>query len=94
MRDEWPDVTNSVPSYGRLSPEAELIDTVAHLQLEIEALKFEQSAPPALAKKTRLTLSKTVAFTFTKVFSGDSSWDQYRQVFYAIVRFNLVPPER
>ena len=60
---------------------------MAHLQLEIEALKFEQSAPPALAKKTRLTLSKAVEFTFTKVpkFSGDSSWDQYRQVFYTIV---------
>ena len=42
---------NSVPYYGRLSPkteecdsqrspEADLMDTVAHLQLEAEALKF------------------------------------------------------
>ena len=23
VRDEWPDVPNSIPSYGRLSPEAE-----------------------------------------------------------------------
>ena len=90
---------NSALSYGRLSPrteeydshrspEAELIDMVAHLQLEIETLMFEQSAPSALAKKTRPTLSKPTAFTSTKVpkFNGDSSWDQYHQVFDAIVR--------
>ena len=84
--DEWPDAPNSVSSYVRLSPsteefdshrlqEAELVDTVAHLQLEIEALKLEQSAPPGLAMKTRSTLSKPVAFTSTKVpkFSGIST---------------------
>ena len=60
LRNEWPDAPNSVSSYVRLSPrteefdshrsqEAELIDTVDHLQLEIEALTFEQSAPPVLA---------------------------------------------
>ena len=66
------------------------MDTVAHLQLEVEALKFVQSAPPALAKRTLLTLSKPVVFTSTKVpkFSGETSWDQYRQVFDAIVRSN------
>ena len=47
---------DSVPSYNKLSPkakvhdsdrsqEADLMDTVAHLQLEVEALKFVQSAP-------------------------------------------------
>ena len=63
------------------------MDTVAHLQLEVEALKFVQSAPQALAKKTLPALSKPVAFTSTKVhkFSGETSWDQYRQVFDAIV---------
>ena len=55
------------------------MDTVAHLQLEIEALKFVQPA-----------LSKPVAFTSTNVpkFSGETSWDQYRQVFDAIVWSN------
>ena len=49
-----------------------------------------QSAPPALAKSTLPALSKPVAFTSTKVpkFSGETSWDQYRQVFDAIVRSN------
>ena len=85
---------NSVPNYGRLSLkteecdpqrslEADLMVTVAHLQLEVESLKFVQSAPPALAKRTLPALSKPVAFTSTKVpkFSGETSWDQYRQVF-------------
>ena len=49
-----------------------------------------QSAPPALAKRTVPVLSKPVAFTSTKVpkFSGGTSWDQYCQVFDAIVRSN------
>ena len=86
-------MSNSVPSYRRLSPkteghdshrspEADLMDMVAHLQLEVEALKFVQSAPPVL--------SKPGAFTSTKVpkFSGETSWDQYRQVLDAIIRSN------
>ena len=103
VRDEWPDMPNSaVPYYGRLlpkteecdsqrSPEADLMDRVAHLQLEVEALKFVQSAPPALAKRTLPALSKPVAFTSTKVpkFSGETSWDQYHQVFDVIVRSNV-----
>ena len=49
------------------------MDTVAHLQLEVEALKFLQSAPTALARRTLPVLSKPVAFTATKVpkFSGE-----------------------
>ena len=54
-----------MPNYDKLSPkaevhdsdrspEADLVDTVAHLQLEVEALKFVQSAPPALAKRSVL----------------------------------------
>ena len=86
------------------SPEADVIDTVAHLQLEVEALKFVQAAPLALTWRTLPVLSKPVAFTSTKVpkLSWGTSWDQYRQVFDAIVRFNgsddhpttLVPPGR
>ena len=49
-----------------------------------------QSAPPALAKRIMPALSKPVAFTSTKVpkFSGETSWDQYCQVFDAIVLSN------
>ena len=74
-----------MPSYEKLSPkaevhnsdrspEADLMDTVAHLQFEV--LKCVQSAPPALAKRALPVLSKPVAFTSTKVpkFSGGTSW--------------------
>ena len=66
------------------------MDMVAHLQLEVEALKFVQLGPSTLAMKTLPVQSKPVAFTSTKVpkFSGVTSWDQYRQVFDAIVRSN------
>ena len=72
------------------SPEADLMDTVAHLQLEVEALKFVQSGTSTLNMKTLPVQSKPVAFTSTKVptFSGVTSWDQYRQVFDVIVRSN------
>ena len=101
LMDDPPDIPNSVPGYDRLppraevynsyrSPEADLMDTVAHVQLEVEALKFVQSGPSTLDMKTLLVQSKPVAFTSTKVpkFSEVTSWDQYRQVFYAIVLSN------
>ena len=53
------------------SPEADFMDTVAHLQLEVEVLKFVQSAPPALAKRTQPVMSKPVAFISTKVQWGN-----------------------
>ena len=67
-----------------------MIDTVANLQLEVEALKFVQSGPPTLAMKTLPVQPKPVVFTSTKVlkFSGVTSWDQYRQMFDVIVRLN------
>ena len=65
---------------------------MAHLQLEAEALKFVQSAPPTLPVRTLPVpsiRSKPVAFTSTvPKFSGVTSWDQYRQVFDAIFRSN------
>ena len=72
------------------SPEADLMDTVAHLQLEVKALKFVQSGPSTLATKIPPVKSKPVAFTSTKVpkFTGVTSWDQNRQVFDAIVWSN------
>ena len=47
------------------SPEADLMDTVAHLQLEVEALKFVQSGPSTLAIKTLPVQSKPVALCLT-----------------------------
>ena len=51
-----------------------LMDTVAQLQSEVYVLKFSSS-----------TLA---LFTSTEVFSGSTSWDQYRPVFDAIVKSN------
>ena len=67
---------------------ADLMDTVARLQNEVYALKLAPSVPPATW--TPSARSRPAAFTTTKVpkFSGSTSWDQYRQVFDAIVRSN------
>ena len=68
-------------------PEANLIDTVAHLQLEVDALKFVQSGPSTSATKVPPVQSKRAAFTSAKVlkFSGMTSCDQYRQVFLILL---------
>ena len=65
------------------SPEAVLMDTMVHLQLEVEALMCEQLGQLTLARQTLPFRSKPAVFTSTKVpkFSGVTSWDQYRQVF-------------
>ena len=68
--------------YDHRPPEAHLMDTVMHLQLEVDALKFVQSGPSTSAPPVQ---SKPSAFTSTKVpkFSVVTSWDQYPQVFDA-----------
>ena len=55
------------------------MDTVAHLQLEVEVLKCVQSWPSTSAMKVLPVQSKPAAFTSTKVskFSGVTSWGQY-----------------
>ena len=60
----------------------------------MEALKFEQSGPLTLARRTLPVQTKPVAFKSTKVpkFSGVTSWDQYRQVFDASVEWVGVAP--
>ena len=72
------------------SSEAELMDTVANLQLEVEALKFGQLGQSTLARHTSPVRSKPVVLTSTKApkFGRMTSWDQYRQVFDAIVQSN------
>ena len=63
------------------------MDTMAHLQLEVDALKCEQLGQLTV---TRQVLSKPAVFICIKVskFSGAISWDQYTQVFDPIVRSN------
>ena len=66
-----------------------MIDTVARLQLEVEALRFGQLEPSTLGEQTSPVRCKPV-FTSTKVpkFAGVTSWEQYNQVFDAIARSN------
>ena len=70
---------NRVKGYDPVwSPAAVLMDTVAHFQLEVEALKCEQ-----FTRQTSTVRSKPAVFTSIKVpkFSGVTGWDQYRQMF-------------
>ena len=53
------------------SPEAVLMNTVAHLQLEVEALKCEQLGQSTLTRQTSPVRSKPAVFTSTKVQWGD-----------------------
>ena len=99
--DDPLDMPTPVHRYDQLPPntelydlhrptEADLMDTVAQLQLEVDALKFVQSGPSTSATKALPVQSKPAAFTSTKVpkLSGVTSWDQYQQVFDAIVWSN------
>ena len=54
----------------------------------MKVLKLAQSEPSKLPQRGLPVQPKPVAFTSTKVprFSGASSWDQYCQVFDAVVR--------
>ena len=65
------------------------MDTMARLQLEVEALRFGQLGR-TLGGQIPPVRSKPVVFTSTKVpkFAGVTSWEQYRQVFDAIARSN------
>ena len=79
------------PVYDCCGPQqADLMDTVAQLQFEIDALKFVQPGQSTSATRTPPVQPKPAAFTTTKVpkFSGVTSWDQYRQVFDAIICSN------
>ena len=80
---------NNLPEWAQ-SPGVGLADTVAHLQREVEDLCSESMynhtgktpIPPQHSRQTK--------FTSTRVpkFAGTTRWDQYRQVFDAIVISN------
>ena len=71
-------------------PEAELIDTVPRLQLDVEEMKFGPIVHSTLGRPTSPVRSKPVVFTSTKVpkFTGITSWEQYRQVLADIAQSN------
>ena len=100
FKDGLPNMTelelrNRVPGRNEGSdptraPEAEMMDTVTRLQLEVEALKFGPLGHSTLGGPTSLVRSKPMVFTSTKVpkFAGVTSWEKYRQVFDAIAQSN------
>ena len=90
-----PPLPKTQPGAYFLSPQqadltADLMDTIAQLRNEIYALKLAPPVPPTPTTWTPPARPMLAAFTTTKVlkFSGSTSWDQYRQVFDAIVRSN------
>ena len=72
------------------SPDAALMDTVARLQLDMEEIGAGSRCHRTPGGRASPGHPRQVAFTSTKVpkFAGVTSWEQYRQVFDAIVRSN------
>ena len=72
------------------SPVDRLVDTVARMQVDLADLHAENRMlrTPRVPQATRTP--RQAAFTTTKVprFDGTTSWEQYKQVFDAIVSSN------
>ena len=69
------------------SPGAVLVDTVGHLQLDMEELRADSLCHQTWSGPTSPRQPRQTTFTSTKVpkFTGVSSWEQYRQFFDPIV---------
>ena len=67
-----------------------LTDTVTHLRREMNELRSDYLCNHTGETPTSPQHSRWTTFTSTKVpkFAGVTSWDQYRQVFDAIVLSN------
>ena len=72
------------------SPENVSIDTMACLQRDLADMKAESQFLRTPGVPPVVPTPRHVAFTSTKVprFAGTTSWEQYRQVFDAIVLSN------
>ena len=69
------------------SPENVLVDTVARLQQDLADIRAESRLLRTPGVPPVVHTTRQAAFTTTKVprFGGTTSWEQYRQVFDAIV---------
>ena len=67
-----------------------LVDTVAHMQKDLAMLREENRVLRTRATSQVMQAPRRAALTTTKVprFDGTTSWEQYHQVFEAIVRSN------
>ena len=84
-RDGGPDRQKDVESLVDV-----LVDTVARMQQDFASLRAENRLLRTPAVPLVVRSPRQAAFTTTKVprFDGTTSWEQYRQVFDAIVRLN------
>ena len=95
LDEEYPTVAQSGRPYeDAQSPEVELVDAVAQLQKDLAEFRTEFRTEFAYGSARRPASSSQTTrqsgFTSTSVprYTGRSSWDQYRQVFEAIVCSN------
>ena len=72
------------------SPVDMLVDTVARMQLDLADLRAENRMLRTPGFPQVVRAPRQAAFTTTKMprFDGTTSWEQYKQVFDAIVRSN------
>ena len=72
------------------SPIETLVNTVSHMQRDLAILRDENRALRTPATSQVIQAPRRAALTTTKVprFDGTTSWEQYHQVFEAIVRSN------
>ena len=72
------------------SPIDTLVNTVSHMQRDLAILRDENRALRTPAASQVIQTPRRAALTTTKVprFDGTTSWEQYHQVFEAIVRSN------
>ena len=72
------------------SPIETLVNMVSHMQRDLAILRDENRALRTPATSQVIQAPRRAAFTTTKVprFDGTTSWEQYHQVFEAIVRSN------
>ena len=72
------------------SPIEMLVNTVAHMQRDLAILRDENHALRCTTAPQVIQAPRRAALTTTKVprFDGTTSWEQYHQVFEAIVRSN------
>ena len=84
-RDIGPDRRNDT-----WSPENVLVDTVARMQRDLADLRAKNRLLRTPGVQPLVNTPRQAAFTTTKVprFGGTTSWEQYRQVFDAIVLSN------
>ena len=84
-RDGGPDRQKDV-----VPPVDMLVDTVARMQLDLPDLRAENLMLRTPGVPQVVRAPRQAAFTTTKVprFDGTTSWEQYKQVFDAIVRSN------